>query len=84
VPPNWTKWAQAHADRNASVGNDIIAHIFTRSKLLCVGLPAQAPASDVYYDMKALRPPPPSNAAARSQDKLTAFFRYCGGGFALR
>lgn len=32
------------------------AHIFTRSKLPWVRLPANAPAFDVYYDMKALWP----------------------------
>jgi hypothetical protein len=32
------------------------AHIFTRSKLPWVGLPADAPAFDIYYDMKTLWP----------------------------
>ncbi|HEY6578403.1 MAG TPA: GFA family protein [Rhizomicrobium sp.] len=32
------------------------AHIFTRSKLGWVGLPAGAPAFDIYYDMKTLWP----------------------------
>jgi hypothetical protein len=31
-------------------------HIFTRSKLPWVGLPPQAPAFDIYYDMEALWP----------------------------
>jgi hypothetical protein len=32
------------------------AHIFTRSKLPWVGLPAETPAFEIYYDMKALWP----------------------------
>ncbi len=32
------------------------AHIFTRSRLSWVGLPAEVPAFDVYYDMKTLWP----------------------------
>ena len=32
------------------------AHIFTRSKLPWVGLPADVPAFEIYYDMKALWP----------------------------
>jgi hypothetical protein len=32
------------------------AHIFTRSKLPWVGLPATVPAFEVYYDMQALWP----------------------------
>jgi len=32
------------------------AHIFTRSKLPWVGLPADAPAFEIYYDMKTLWP----------------------------
>ncbi|MDB5417671.1 MAG: hypothetical protein JWP50_1090, partial [Phenylobacterium sp.] len=32
------------------------AHIFTRSKLPWVELPAETPAFDIYYDMKALWP----------------------------
>lgn len=33
------------------------AHIFTRSKLPWIALPANAPAYEIYYDMKALWPP---------------------------
>jgi len=33
------------------------AHIFTRSKVPWVGLPADVPAFKVYYDMKKLWPP---------------------------
>jgi hypothetical protein len=33
------------------------AHIFTRSKVAWVGLPADTPAFDVYYDMASLWPP---------------------------
>jgi hypothetical protein len=32
-------------------------HIFTRSKLPWVGLPADVPAFDIYYDMATLWPP---------------------------
>jgi hypothetical protein len=32
-------------------------HIFTRSKLPWVGLPSDAKAYDIYYDMQALWPP---------------------------
>jgi len=31
-------------------------HIFTRAKLAWIGLPADVPAFDVYYDTKALWP----------------------------
>lgn len=42
-------------DDPASVAPDV--HIFTRSKLPWVGIPADVPGFDVYYDMKKLWPP---------------------------
>ena len=41
-------------DQPSSVAPDV--HIFTRSKLPWIALPASAPAFDVYYDSKALWP----------------------------
>jgi len=41
-------------DEAASLSPDV--HIFTRSKLGWVGLPAHVPAFEVYYDMKTLWP----------------------------
>jgi len=48
-------------DDPASVAPDV--HIFTRSKLPWVELPASVPAFDVYYDQRALWP-------AASQERL--------------
>ena len=42
-------------------------HIFTKSKVAWVALPADAPAFDVYYDSKALWP-------ADSLERLAAVF----------
>ncbi|HLY05136.1 MAG TPA: GFA family protein [Rhizomicrobium sp.] len=41
-------------DEASALAPDV--HIFTRSKLPWVGLPAAVPAFDVYYDMKTLWP----------------------------
>ena len=46
-------------------------HIFTRSKLRWIRLPDEAPAFEVYYDMKALWP-------AASQDRLEAIMSRSG------
>ena len=53
-------------DAPASVEPDV--HIFVRSKLPWVALPASAPAFDVFYDMKALWP-------AESLARLDALMR---------
>jgi hypothetical protein len=41
-------------DDPAALGPDV--HIFTRSKLPWVGLPAEVPAFEIYYDTQALWP----------------------------
>jgi hypothetical protein len=41
-------------DDSSALAPDV--HIFTRSKLPWIGLPANVPAFDVYYDMKVLWP----------------------------
>ena len=53
------------ARRAAAITPDV--HIFTRSKVAWVTLPAYAPAFDVYYDSKALWP-------ADSLERLAAVF----------
>lgn len=42
-------------DRPAALAPDV--HIFVRSKVPWVGLPAEVPAFEIYYDTKALWPP---------------------------
>jgi hypothetical protein len=44
----------ATLDDPTAISPDV--HIFTRSKLPWVGLPADVPAVDIYYDMQALWP----------------------------
>ena len=59
----WSDYGRRPAIRFVRVGtlDDASAlapdvHIFTRSKLPWVGLPPDAPAFDIYYDMKTLWP----------------------------